>query len=227
MKLLYIPSLFAILFFSSCSKKSDPTPDTTNPNVGSVSINGTPYPTIIIGNQTWTSLNYGGGTATLTTLTAGTGSYYTLAQANAITLPTGWRIPTRADYNNLLSNFTTTKNSLGDYVGDISVARALADTGNFHSLASFDLSMKATNSSGFSAYPGGEYDITNKVLNDNVIAGAFLTSSTGTQNSLTVGYFFGITSDGVAIASAQSGYFGGIDYNANPFAYSLRFVKDN
>src|SRR5471030_2740805 len=115
MKLLSISALLAILFFSSCSKKGDPTPDTTNPNVCSVSINNSTYPTIIIGKQTWTSLNYSGGTATLTTLSAGYGSYYTLAQANAITLPTGWRIPTRADFNNLLSNFTATKNSLGDY----------------------------------------------------------------------------------------------------------------
>jgi len=225
MKLLSLLALLAIIFLSACSKKNTPTPVVTN--TGSVVINGSTYPTIIIGAQTWTSLNYNGGTGSLATSDPTYGNYYTLAQAMAITLPTGWRIPTRTDYNNLLSNFTTTKNSSGDYTGDISVARALADTAHFHSLASLDLTMLPTNSSGFSAYPGGEYDVTNKVFDYQVYDATFLTSTTGTINSTPAAYFFGITSDGVNIGSTTFGYYAGLDFNYNPYAYSLRFVKDN
>jgi len=226
MKLLYIPALLAILFLSACSKKNTPAPTPTN--TGTVVIAGATYATIIIGKQTWTSFNYYNTTGNFSYTDPTYQNYYTLAQASQITLPAGWRIPTRADYNALLANFTSNKNSAGDYSGDISVARALADTAKFHSLASFDLTMKPTNSSGFSAFPGGEYDITNKALNDQTIGAAFLTSTTGTQNSVTVNYFFGVTADGVAIgASTAGGYFAGLDYNSNPYAYSLRFVKDN
>jgi len=224
MKLLSLPAFLVIILLSSCSKKNTPAPVT---NTGSIVINGSTYPTIIIGAQTWTSLNYLGGTGSLATADPTYGNFYTLTQAMAITLPAGWRIPTRTDYNNLLSNFTTTKNSSGDYVGSISVARALADTAHFHSLASLDLTMLPTNSSGFSAYPGGEYDVTNKVVDDQYYDGTFLTSTTGTVNSTPVIYFFGITSDGVNIGSTSNGYYAGLDFNYSPFAYSLRFVKDN
>lgn len=219
MKLLSLAALLVILFLSSCSKTGSPTPAPTN--IGHVIINGSTYPTIIIGSQTWTSLNYVGGTGALATSDPAYGNYYTLDQAMQITLPTGWRIPTRADYNTLLAKFTAAKNAAGDYVGDITTAMALADTAHFHSLGT------PNNSSGFSAYPGGDYDLTNKVFNDQVIAGAFLTSTTGTQNSSAVNYIFSITSDGVAIGLTTTGYYSGIDYNANTYAYSLRFVKDN
>jgi uncharacterized protein (TIGR02145 family) len=219
MKLLFLSALLAVLFLNACSKKGSPTPAPTKS--GRVIINGSPYPTIIIGSQTWTSFDYVGGTGSLPTSDPTYGNYYTLAQAMQITLPTGWRIPTRTDYNNLLANFTSTKNAAGDYVGDITTAMALADTAHFHSLGT------PNNSSGFSAYPGGDYDLTNNVFNDQLIAGTFLTSSTGTQNSSAVSYIFSITSDGVAIGLTSTGYYSGIDYNANPYAYSLRFVKDN
>lgn len=219
MKLSYLSALLAILLLASCSKKSDPTPAVItngsgiNASVGygSVVINGATYSTIVIGSQTWTSLNYSGGTGSLAVANATFGNYYTLAQASVIPLPTGWRIPTRADYNNLLSNFTSAKNGAGDYSGNISVARSLADTTQFQSLTSLDFTMKPTNSSGFSAYPGGEYDLTNHLLNNQYIGGAFLSSTTGTVNSATVTYFFGITADGVAIAQSY-GYFAGLDY---------------
>jgi uncharacterized protein (TIGR02145 family) len=217
--------LIVLLFLSSCSKNNTPAPGPKN--TGSVVIMGATYPTIIIGKQTWTSFNYNSSTGSFTSTSSLYGNYYTLAQATQITLPTGWRIPTRADYNTLLSNFTSNKNSLGDYSGDISVARALADTAQFHSLSSFDLTMRATNSSGFSAYPGGAYDITNKAAVDVGIGGAYLTATTGTENATTVNYFFGVTADGVGIGSVPAGYFAGIDFNYNPYAYSLRFVKDN
>jgi len=214
MKLLSFSALLAILFLSSCSKKSTPAP-ATNPNVGTISINGGTYATIIIGNQTWTVLNYVGSGGVSTT-DATYGNYYTLAQATSITLPAGWRIPTRADFNTLLSNYTSTKNSNGDYVGDRSTALALADT-----------STGATNTSGLGLKLGGYYDPIAKTVTDKFDDGVYLTSTTGTQGGNQVNYFFGITDDNVSIGQSNLAYFASIDYFTNLFGYSLRFVKDN
>ena len=231
MKHLYIlVSAIAICCLAACSKKSDPAP-VTDPRVGTVVINGYTYPTIIIGTQTWTSFNYLGGTGSLAKPDNTYGNYYTLQQAMQIPLPTGWRIPGVDDYNKMLSTFSAaTKNSSGNYVGDISVARALADTAQFHSLASPDLTMKATNSSGFSAYPGGAYNLSNQSFTDQFLGGAFLTTTTGTENGSSVSYFFGIVADGIPVGSSLTGYYAGIDFNYTAYAnsaYSLRFVKDN
>ncbi|HEY0244146.1 MAG TPA: hypothetical protein VGC01_01170, partial [Mucilaginibacter sp.] len=100
--------ILAILFLSACSKKNTPAPNT---ETGTVVINGINYPTITIGSQTWTSTNYYGSGGSLPAYNVLYGNYYTLAQASAITLPAGWHIPSRADYDTLLSNFTTIKNS--------------------------------------------------------------------------------------------------------------------
>lgn len=221
MKILSLAAISTVILLSSCSKKGNPTPAAAVIQTGHVVINGSTYPTVVIGKQTWTSFNYLGGTGALASSDATYGNYYTLEQAAQITLPTGWRIPTRADVNNLLVNFTSNKNTAGDYSGDLSVARALADTAHFHSLGA------PTNSSGFSAYAGGDYDLTNKIFNNQVIDAAFLTSTTGTVNSTSVNYIFAIASDGVSIGQSPVGYYSGIDYNSAPFAYSLRFVKDN
>ncbi len=221
MKPLLLTALLAVLLLSSCSKKSTPAPAT---KTGSVTIIANNYPTIIIGSQTWTSFNYQGAGGSLTIADVTYGNYYTLAQAMLITLPTGWRIPTRADYNTLLSNYTTTKNAAGDFVGDQNAARALSDSTKW-------LFLGATSASGFSAFPGGEYDVTNKLVVNTQINAIFLTSTTGTivsgGQTSTYNYFFAITDDGVGVGQSNMPYFAGIDYNLNPYAYSLRFVKDN
>lgn len=224
--------LFVLVFiafcFAACSKKSAPAPQ-TDPRVGIVVINGYKYSTIIIGTQTWTSFNYisefGGSLAPPDNTY---GNYYTLAQATAIPLPTGWRIPTVDDYNKLLSTFpASTKNAAGNYVGNASVACALADTSLFHSLISSDGKLFPTNASGFAAFAGGEYNTSNQTYTDKLLGAAFLTSTT-TQNGVAATYFFGIASDGNPIGSVSGGYYAGIDFNySTNYAYSLRFVKDN
>jgi uncharacterized protein (TIGR02145 family) len=218
MKLLSLSALLAVLFLSSCSKKDTPAP-ATNPNVGTVVIGGVNYATIIIGKQTWTSVNYVGAGGVSAGTDASLGNYYTLAASKLVSLPAGWRIPARADYNNLLSNFTSQKNSDGDYVGDVTVAQALADSTKFALIS-------ATNSSGFGAYAAGYYDpVANKVVN-LYFTGTYLTSTTATQGSSTLYYFFAINNDGVSLGSSNS-YFAGIDYFQTTYGYSLRFVKDN
>ncbi|HEY8929091.1 MAG TPA: FISUMP domain-containing protein [Mucilaginibacter sp.] len=92
---------FAIITFVSCSKKSD-----TRPNDNSVTINGTNYSVVAIGGQTWTSVNYNGegginyNNGSINN--AADGKLYTIAEAQAIKLPKGWRLPTRDDFNKLL-----------------------------------------------------------------------------------------------------------------------------
>jgi uncharacterized protein (TIGR02145 family) len=223
MKLFPLSALLAILIFSSCSKKGTPTPVTTisNPNTGIIVIGGVTYPTIIIGKQTWTSSNYAGPGGVAASTDATYGNYYTLAQANTVTLPTGWRIPTRTDYNNLLANYTTTVSSSGDYIGDLSVTRALADTSSIKWS-----NLTATNKSGFSAIPGGFYDPVGKILINQFFDGAYLTSTVVTQSSGNLNYFFGINEDGVSLGVSTS-YYAGLDYFTNIYGYSLRFVKDN
>jgi len=66
--------------------------------MNSVTINGTTYSTVVIGNQTWTTENY---TSADTVSFNGT-KFYTYAQAMSMSLPTGWRIPTQTDFNNLM-----------------------------------------------------------------------------------------------------------------------------
>jgi len=91
-KIIYVSAL-AALTVASCAKNSD-----TVHVTGSVSINGTSYPTVIIGTQTWTSVNYTG---------PGGRSYagsqlYGFTEAASVSLPGGWRLPNQGDYNNLL-----------------------------------------------------------------------------------------------------------------------------
>jgi uncharacterized protein (TIGR02145 family) len=227
MRSLSFIALLAVLFLNSCSKKSDPEP-TTDPRVGKVVIAGRTYSTIIIGNKTWTSLNYVGDEVPFAFTSTKYGNYYTLAQASAITLPAGWRIPSRADYNNLLSNYTSFKNTKNDYVGNEAVATSLADTVRFHSLNNpLNTSLKLNNVSGFTAYANGQYFITGSRVADQNQYATFLTSTVGTESSQTVNYVFAITPDNVSIGSVGSGYYAGIDFNFDPRAYSLRFVKDN
>jgi len=102
-QIIYISFLVAILF-SACSKKKN------NVDVdpgGPVTINGTSYPTVKIGSQTWTSvnyngpggMNYGGGPTNDPVY----GKLYSYTEAEAISLPAGWHLPTESDFATLFS----------------------------------------------------------------------------------------------------------------------------
>ena len=60
---------------------------------------------------------------------------------------------------------------------------------------------------GSQAYPGGAYNISDQTFDDQVIGGAFLTGTTGTQNGITVNYFFGIASGSVSIGDSPTAVF--------------------
>ena len=93
-KLLFVISI-SLIVLSSCSKNSS---NTKPPNPNSVAINGNSYTTVVIGKQTWTEQNYHSSD----TVNFKGADFYTLTQAEAINLPTGWRLPNQNDYNSLL-----------------------------------------------------------------------------------------------------------------------------
>ena len=103
MKKLLILTLVASATLFSCSKSSTSKPQTAN----TVTINGTAYNTVTIGTQTWTTVNYNGDGGVnynnSSTNVAANGKLYTLTEAKAITLPTGWALPTQDDYTTLLA----------------------------------------------------------------------------------------------------------------------------
>ncbi|HEX3385768.1 MAG TPA: FISUMP domain-containing protein [Mucilaginibacter sp.] len=115
----------------SCSKKSTPVPSTSSVNDAGqpITIMGTAYPVVKIGNQSWTSINYNGPGGLFNTgnpqQTVLDGKLYSSEEAAQIPLPGGWRIPTYNDYLNLLIAHGATKNSDGTYSFGLSVAHSL------------------------------------------------------------------------------------------------------
>ena len=129
--------------FSACDQDDD---DNVAPPT--VTIEGSKYPTVVIGTQTWTSANYAGpgGVA----YDAGNpkpeyGRYYAKAELDAITLPEGWRIPTQADYTKLAQFYGIVIPSHGSDTEDI---KSLISKTNWNNVS-------GTNTSGFNAYPAG------------------------------------------------------------------------
>ena len=93
-------SVILIISASGCSKKNE-----TKAPANTVSIGGDNYNTIVIGTQTWTATNYNGP--------GGLVGLYTIAQATAISLPAGWRLPAKNDFDNLLKLAGGTQDSYG------------------------------------------------------------------------------------------------------------------
>lgn len=128
----------------SCSKKNDVKPE--------VNINGTTYPTVKIGTQTWTAANYNGpGGENYDRGTVNdplSGKFYSLDETTKISLPAGWRVPTREDAEKLLLFLGAKKTvSLTLSVGD-SIATKLKSNADW----TYNL---GNNSSGFNAFPVG------------------------------------------------------------------------
>ncbi len=212
MKKLPFVCILAIAAFTSCSKKSNPNPKQPAPT--SVTISGTSYSTVVIGNQTWTAVNYNGPGGVNYNNGANDPAYgklYTFPEIQAVTLPSGWRLPTADDFNNLLIGFGGTKQSSGNYAVNQSAALKLMSTTGW-------TTTNGNNQTGFNALPAGYFD------------GANLFEYLGTQT------FFMID-----IPSGQNPYIPlsfsvaplqtTVDYFFNGFGNyyheSVRFVKDN
>lgn len=152
MKPKFILLLF-LLVATACKKN-----DGQKSNNSTVTISGDAYPTIKIGQQEWTTVNYngpGGKAENFFVKNPNFKRYYTLSDVASLKLPDGWRIPTMADYNKLLSNFTTSKDTEGQYVASLDQSLALKSTSGWDMPSSDD--KQGSNTSGFNAYPAGYY----------------------------------------------------------------------
>ena len=132
---------------AGCKKNKDnvPVPQNANP----VLIGNKEYPTVLIGKQVWTTLNYsgpGGISYDTSDNKPEYGKYYLFEEITAIDLPKGWKIPSRQDYLALAQhqgvNFTGTRAVNQEAI------KKLVSRNNWRLIP-------GTNASGFDAQPGG------------------------------------------------------------------------
>jgi uncharacterized protein (TIGR02145 family) len=212
-KLLYF-SLIVAVTLNACSKKNN------DPKPQSISISGNSYSTVVIGNLTWTSVNYNGPGGTnyddSVKNNPAFGKLYTMKEAKAIALPTGWRLPTYADYLNLVvtlgaKQVSPAKQDMNAYeIPTNTVSSLMSKTGWADT--------NGINSSGFTAIPAGFY------FSDHY-------SGTGYQATFMIPtddlgpIVFGIISNGgplAGITDINTFYGIGADYRC-----SIRFVRNN
>ncbi len=197
MRKLICLSLILIISVSACSKKNE-----TKTPTNTISIGGDNYNTIVIGTQTWTATNYNG--------TGGVGGFYTFAQATAINLPAGWRLPTQKDFNNLLKLAGGTLDSYGN-VDNANALALMSATGWSGGNGTNSLGFNAL-SIGYGIYPGPAY------VGSGIYA-AFWSSS-----FLVAGEPFDLIIQHIDSYPASVV----LDNGLNPDDYaSIRFVKDN
>ena len=151
MKKIFLVHVIALITLAGCSKKGNsPAPVPT-----SVVIAGTTYPIVTIGSQTFTAINYNGPGGenfnNSDTNVPADGKLYTMAEAQAITLPAGWRLPVAADYNKMLKDLGGTffSNST-NYTVPESVALQLMSTTGWNQT-------QGNNQLGFNARPVGYF----------------------------------------------------------------------
>jgi uncharacterized protein (TIGR02145 family) len=98
MKYLKYLNIVALWLLSCCSKSNDT-------RLSTIVIEGAKYATVKIGAQTWTIRNYNGpGGENYNDSPSNNPTYgklYTHAEAAAVVLPPGWRLPSIDDFNKL------------------------------------------------------------------------------------------------------------------------------
>jgi uncharacterized protein (TIGR02145 family) len=196
---LFLVFLLAVLL-SAC-KEDDVTPD------NSVVIEGTAYPTIEIGTQTWTSANYA-GPGGVSFNEAGAmpeyGKYYSKVELEAIAIPQGWRIPTQDDFKKLAEFHGISLPSMTTHSEFI---KALISEENWNHVV-------GTNTSGFNAHPGGYIFGTGEPLDGDI---AEFWATGGITLSIQEG---GASLSDLRMTLYQSD-------NSPDFKFNIRFVKDN
>ncbi|MES2111541.1 MAG: FISUMP domain-containing protein [Bacteroidota bacterium] len=203
--------LFGGIFISSCGSKSkDPKPK-EDPN--SVTINGTVYPTVAIGSQIWTTINYKGPGGYSTPERIAYGSYFRRSEALKIQLPSGWRLPSIGDFNKLYSSFTHEKDSRGNYISISGKSATLCAVTGWKSNS-------GTNISGFNALPGGScYNPFKEFESDLADQNAFFVTSDAIPESATdVAQYGAQISTTVAVITHRN--------DTEVYSLSVRFVKD-
>ncbi|MBO0932517.1 FISUMP domain-containing protein [Fibrella aquatilis] len=148
LRIYFILSYFILLLAAATSCRKDPA-NQPLPQPASVVIADKTYPIIAIGNQVWTAANYAGPGGV--GYRSGSekpeyGRYYTFIEAKAVPLPSGWRLPTTADYLALAQQQGVVVTNF-EAKGQQAI-RNLMSTSHWRTLA-------GTNTSGFNAYPAG------------------------------------------------------------------------
>lgn len=214
MKNLFNLTLIASICLASCSKSNtSPKPQPTNTVI-------TIKDTVVIGNQTWASVNYNGSGGENYSNGSNNplyGKLYTLAEAKAIVLPKGWRLPTTDDFNTLMHTLDATATDANGYYQP-----SLQTTLSLMSTSKWTLK-NGTNTSGFNAYPAGFF---NNQFEGQGMEADFITTSTlagypGTQANFSV-YQETDSNNKLAMSSVFSDEVGAANDRG-----SLRFVKDN
>lgn len=213
--------IVCLFLLCSCSKKGNNGPAST------VTIDGRAYKIVKIGTRAWTSENFdgSGGIAVHGVDESVYGKLYSWTEAQAVTLPAGWRIPTKADFKDLLlsQGSSLDSNNFGIMaLTDTTIAKRFKSTTNW--------TISGNNATGFNAQPAGYYN--NNFGNfTNTYAYAYFWGSTftdhganpATQSTLKLVGFFesaGI-GHGVNVGAVIDAFEAG-----GKISYSLRFVKD-
>jgi len=210
---ILISIIFAGLLFS-CSKSSNKPQQSSNNT--SVTISGAAYTTVIIGTQTWTSVNYNGPGGVNYNNGANNATYgklYTWTEAKAISLPAGWRLPTESDFNNLMIAIGAQNLGNGSYLSSGTEPLQLMSKSGW-------TTTNGTNALGFNAKPAGYYDqvsAENQQFN-NEGNGALFLSSTPYMTNGTSPLSFIVGAGNAALTDLVL---------LQTDAASIRFVKDN
>jgi uncharacterized protein (TIGR02145 family) len=123
MKTLLNLLLFTAILLTACAKNNN---DATLDNA--VEINGTIYPTVVIGSQKWTSVNYngpGGVNYNNGVNDPVYGKLYSYTEAFAIIPPSGWHLPTQGDFTKLFNTLGALPDNQNYYVLPDSTGRKL------------------------------------------------------------------------------------------------------
>jgi uncharacterized protein (TIGR02145 family) len=215
MKNLLCLTLCVAIMMLACSKKH------VTPTTGPITIAGKAYNTTVIGNQTWTTENYDGPGGTANSQEANIGKFYLLSEIQSIPLPSGWRIPTQADFIGLLkSQGLTTTYDYGSVISD--------SAGSQHMRAITEWGIAGDNKSGFNALPSGDYDTS--MFEDTTQITRFWSSTPATNfGSTPYQWTLYLTGYVLTIAGQSSNMQGASVSQAQilNYGYNIRFVKDN
>jgi len=110
------------------------------------------------------------------------GKLYTLAEAKALVLPKGWRLPTTDDFNTLMHTLGATATDNNGYYQP-----SLQTTFSLMSTSKWTL-QNGTNTSGFNAYPAGFYNngFEGEGMEADFITTSILAGYPGTQANFSV-----------------------------------------
>jgi len=127
-------------------------PSTTPPATGSfVKMGSLYYPTARVGNQEWMTANYAGPGSLKEASKPHYGTFLEYAELKNVPVPSGWRIPTRQDYEKLLQSQGLTVYAWGTDGDDLQSKKLLGQL-----MASTGWTKQdgyANNQSGFNAVP--------------------------------------------------------------------------